>query len=145
MRAGELSVHELDEIALQELVDQCMVRGFRPQQVAEWTGLPLDDVLYFWRGSARNAISLSERLMRARERDLGYIEALLAVYLPKAQAGDYRAVREVRELLKLRADLLGLTGQQAVRDAEHAWKSMLRVEPGGLTEPSETDLKEATG
>ena len=81
-------------------------------------------------------MTVSERLERARERDIARVEELVAVYYQKALEGDARAAKVVLDLLQHRAMLLGLDKQNAGKNQEKEWLTMFDKVDGGLKEES---------
>jgi len=113
-----------DEATIQAIIDQLMYRGYTQKQIAQLTGLSSEEVAYYWHGNARPVVTVSERLERARERDIAQIEELLAVYHEKALEGDARAAKVVLDLLQHRAMLLGLDKPNVSKNQEKEWLTM---------------------
>ena len=127
---------EEDEATIQAIIDQLMYRGYTQRQIAQMTGLSAEEVAYYWNGNARPVVTVSERLERARERDLARVEELLAVYHEKALSGDMRAAKIVLDLLQHRAMLLGLDKPNVSKNHEKEWLTMFDKVDGGLAEGS---------
>jgi predicted transcriptional regulator len=125
-----------DEATIQAIIDQLMYRGYTQKQIVQLTGLSPEEVAYYWHGNARPVVTVSERLERARERDLAQIEELLAVYHEKALSGDMRAAKVVIDLLQHRAMLLGLDKPNVSKNQEKEWLTMFDKVDGGLKEES---------
>jgi len=125
-----------DEATIQAIIDQLMYRGYTQKQIVQLTGLSPEEVAYYWHGNARPIVTVSERLERARERDLAQIEELLAVYHEKALSGDMRAAKVVIDLLQHRAMLLGLDKPNVSKNQEKEWLTMFDKVDGGLKEES---------
>jgi len=125
-----------DEATTQAIIDQLMYRGYTQKQIVQLTGLSPEEVAYYWHGNARPVVTVSERLERARERDLAQIEELLAVYHEKALSGDMRAAKVVIDLLQHRAMLLGLDKPNVSKNQEKEWLTMFDKVDGGLKEES---------
>ncbi len=125
-----------DEATIQAIIDQLIYRGYTQRQIVEMTGLSPEEVAYYWHGNARPVVTVSERLERARERDIARIEELIEVYYKKALEGDVRAAKVVLDLLQHRATLLGLDKQNATKDQEKEWLKMFDKVDGGLKEES---------
>ena len=125
-----------DEATIQAIIDQLMYRGYTQRQIVEMTGLSPEEVAYYWHGNARPVVTVSERLERARERDIARVEELLAVYHQKALEGDARAAKVVLDLLQHRATLLGLDKQNVGKNQEKEWLTMFDKVDGGLKEES---------
>ena len=125
-----------DEATIQAIVDQLMYRGYTQKQIAQLTGLSPEEVAYYWYGNARPVVTVSERLERARERDVAQIEELLTVYHAKALEGDARAAKVVLDLLQHRAMLLGLDKPNVSKNQEKEWLTMFDKVNGGLKEES---------
>jgi predicted transcriptional regulator len=126
----------VDEATIQTIIDQLMHRGYTQKQIAQLTGLSPQEVAYYWHGNARPVVTVSERLERARERDIAQIEELLAVYHEKALSGDVRAAKVVIDLLQHRAMLLGLDKPNVSKNQEKEWLTMFDKVDGGLKEES---------
>jgi len=127
---------EQDEATIQAIIDQLMYRGYTQQQIVRLTGLSAEEVAYYWHGNARPVVTVSERLERARERDIARVEELLAVYHEKALSGDMRAAKTVLDLLQHRAMLLGLDKPNVSKNQEKEWLTMFDKVDGGLAEGS---------
>jgi len=125
-----------DEATIQAIIDQLMYRGYTQKQIVQLTGLSPEEVAYYWHGNARPVVTVSERLERARERDIAQIEELLAVYHEKALSGDVRAAKVVIDLLQHRAMLLGLDKPNVSKNQEKEWLTMFDKVDGGLKEES---------
>jgi predicted transcriptional regulator len=125
-----------DEATIQAIIDQLMYRGYTQKQIVQLTGLSPEEVAYYWHGNARPVVTVSERLERARERDLAQIEELLTVYHEKALSGDMRATKVVIDLLQHRAMLLGLDKPNVSKNQEKEWLTMFDKVDGGLKEES---------
>lgn len=80
---------------------------------------------------------------KARERDIERLEVLLRAYWPKAKAGNLDAAREVRQIMRQRASLLGLviSPQSLILAGEGGGpdEDDEETRKGNVTEPSELE------
>ena len=78
---------------------------------------------------------------RAREMDVERLEVLIRTYWPKAKAGSFEASREVRQLMRQRAALLGLSisPQSLVLVGEDDDEDVGKPRRNNVVEPSELE------